>query len=77
MMQIKLLINSFIHFVQDIKEIWKQQWGNGFILSSVELMYNKCQKVNFRCNGSNTNSPEWIKKEKMTKYPKIEDDECF
>ena len=75
-MQIKLLINSFIHFVQDIKEIWKQS-GNDFILNSVQLMYYKCQKVNFRCNGSNTNSPEWIKKKKMTIYPKIEDDECF
>ena len=76
MMQIQLLINSFIHFVQDIKEIWKQS-RNDFILNSVQLMYYKFQKVNFRCNGSNTNSPEWIKKKKMTIYPKIEDDECF
>ena len=48
-----------------------------FIFDSVQLMYYKCHKVNFRLGGSYIDSPEWIKKKKTTTNPKNEDDKCF
>ena len=37
--------------------------GSGFIFVSVQLMYYKCHKLNFRHGGSYIGSPDWIKKE--------------
>ena len=48
-----------------------------FIFGSVQLMYYKCHKVNFRRDGSYIDSPDWIKKQKVTINLKNEDDECF
>ena len=48
-----------------------------FIFDSVQLMYYKCQKVNFKRGGSYIDSPEWIKKKKATINPKNMDDKCF
>ena len=36
--------------------------GSEFILDSVQLMYYKCHKVNYRRGGSYIDSPDWIKK---------------
>ena len=36
-----------------------------FILDSVQLMYYKCHKVNFKHSGSYIDSPEWIKVKKQ------------
>ena len=38
--------------------------GNQFILDSVQQMYYKCYKVNFRRGGSYNDSLDWIKKKK-------------
>ena len=38
--------------------------GSDFVFDSVQLMYCKCHKVNFRCGGSYIDSPHWIKKKK-------------
>ena len=35
-----------------------------FIFDSVQLMYYKCHRVNFRGHDSNINYPDWIKKKK-------------
>ena len=35
--------------------------GSDFIFDSVQLMYCKCHKVNFKRGGSYTDSPDWIK----------------
>ena len=35
-----------------------------FISDSVQLMYYKCHRVNFRGHDSNINYPDWIKKKK-------------
>ena len=51
--------------------------GSNFIFDSVQLMYYKCHKVNFRRGGSYIDSPDWIKKKNATIYPKNEDDKCF
>ena len=51
--------------------------GNEFIFDSVELMYYKCHKVNFKRGGSHIDSPDWIKKKKATINPKNTDDKCF
>ena len=44
--------------------------GSDFIYNSLQLMYFKCHKVNFRRGGWNIDSPDWIKrkKEKSKKY---------
>ena len=34
------------------------------IFDSVQVMYDKCHRVNFRHGGSYIDSPDWIKKEK-------------
>ena len=41
---------------------------------SVQLMYYKCPKVNFKCGGSYIDSPDRIKKKKATINP---NDKCF
>ena len=51
--------------------------GSDFIFDSVQLMYYKCHKVNFKCGGSYIDSPDWIKKKKTTINPKNTDDKCF
>ena len=38
--------------------------GSDFIFNSVQLMYYKCHKVNFRGGGSYVDSPDWIKNKK-------------
>ena len=50
---------------------------NGFIFDSVQLMYYKCHKKNFRRGGSSIDSPDQMKKKKATINTKNEDEECF
>ena len=49
--------------------------GNDFIFDSVQIMYYKYHKVNFRRGGIYIDSPDWIKK--ATVNPKNEDNKCF
>ena len=44
--------------------------GSDFIFDSVQLMYYKCHKVNFKRGGSYIDSPDWITKSnnKSKKY---------
>ena len=51
--------------------------GSDFIFDSVQLMYYKCHKVNFKCGASNIDSPDRIRKKKATINPKNTDDKCF
>ena len=51
--------------------------GNDFIFDSVQVMYWKCYKVNFRRGGSYMDSSDWIKNRKATINPKNEDDKHF
>ena len=40
-------------------------------------MYYKCDKVNFRHDGSYIDSTDWRKNKKATIYPKDAKDKCF
>ena len=51
--------------------------GSDFIFDSVQLMYYKWHKVNFRRRGLHILSPDCIKTKKATKNPKQKDDKCF
>ena len=42
---------------------------------SVQLMYYRCHKINFKHGGSYIDSPDWIKK--GTKNPKNKHDKCL
>ena len=44
--------------------------GSNFIFDSVQLMYYRCHKVNFRRGGSYIDSSDWIKKEKSNNKSK-------
>ena len=48
MMQMMLSKNSLIHYQNNFK---KSMVGSEFIFDSVQLMYYKCYKVNFRRGG--------------------------
>ena len=49
--------------------------GSDFIFDSVQLLYYKCHKINFK--RSYIDSPDWIKKKKATINPRKEDDKYF
>ena len=44
--------------------------GSDFIFESVQLMYYKCHKVNFKRGVLYIDFPDWIKKKKTTINPK-------
>ena len=48
-----------------------------FIFDSVQMLYYKCHKINFKCGGSYIDFLEWIKKKKATINPKKTDKKCF
>ena len=51
---------------------------NDFIFDSVQLLYCKCHKINFKHGGSYIDSPDWIKKKKKaTINPKSEHGKRF
>ena len=51
--------------------------GSDFIFESVQLMYYKCHKVNFKRGVLYIDSPDWTKKKKTTINPKNTDDRYF
>ena len=51
--------------------------GSNFIFDSVQLIYYKSHKVNFKRGGSYIFSPEWIKKKKATINLRNEDDKFY
>ena len=72
---VEILFNSLSSKYQDGLETLMKR--SDFIFDSVQLMYQKCHKVNFKRYGSYIDSPDWKKKKKATINPKIEDDKCF
>ena len=52
--------------------------GSEFVFDYVQLLYNKCEKINLNHGGSYTDSPDWIKKKKTTINPiNKKDNKCF
>ena len=76
MMEMKFLMNSLGHFVQNIK-IKSSIRGSNFILDSVQHMYYKCHKINSKRGGLYIVSLDQIKNKAATINPKNEDDKCF
>ena len=77
-MQMKLLMNFFSHFFQDTKLVLDTSMrGSDFIIDSVQLLYYKCHKINFKHGGSYLDSLDWIKKKKTTIIPKNTNDKSF
>ena len=72
---VKLFLDSFRSKYQDNLETSMK--GSDLIFDSVEPMYYKCHKVNFKRVGSYFYSPDWIKNKKATINPKNEGDKCF
>ena len=64
----KLLMNSLSHFFQDNLETSIR--GSDFISDSVQLIYYKFHKVNFKRGGSYIGSPGWLKKKSNNKSKK-------
>ena len=79
-MQVKLLTNllmneSVLSRYQIGVEIWIR--GSNFSFDSLQLLYYKCRKINFKRLELYTNSPDWIKKKKATINPQNKDDKYF
>ena len=51
--------------------------GSRFIFDSVQVIYYKCYKVNFRQDGLYIDSSNQIKKKKAKTNTKNEDDKCI
>ena len=51
--------------------------GSDFIFDSVQHMYYKCHKVNFKRRGSYIDSPDWIEIKTATINSKNDDHKCF
>ena len=48
-----------------------------FIFDGVSLLYYQRYKINFKCGGSNIDSPDWIKTKKTPINPKSKNDKYF
>ena len=74
----KEIVNEFFESLlsryQDNLKVFR---GSDFIFDSVQVLYYKCHKVNFKRGGSYIDSPDWIKNIKATINPKHEDDKYF
>ena len=51
--------------------------GSDFIFDSVHFLYYKCHKMNFKRGWSYIDSPESMKKKKVTIHQKNKDYKCF
>ena len=51
--------------------------GSNFMFNDVNVLYHKCDKINFKCGGSNINYQDCLEKKKVTINPKNKDDKCF
>ena len=61
----KLLMNSFESLRSGYhRNLETPVRGSNFIFDSVQLMYYKYYKVNFRRDGSYIDSPDWKKKKR-------------
>ena len=69
------LLESFFSRFQIVLEISMR--GSDLIFDSVQLLYYKCYKINFKRGGSYIDFPDWMKKKKATINTKHKGDKCF
>ena len=70
----KLFKSLFSRYQTGLETLLK---GSDFIFDSVQLLYYKCHKINFKRGGSYVDSPDRIKKEKATINPENANDKFF
>ena len=68
---------NIIVFLETQGNLETSMGGSKLFFDSVQLMYYKFDKVNFRPDGSYIDSPGWIKNKKATIDPTNTDDKCF
>ena len=74
----ELLINFFESLLSKHQGNFEASMrGSDFIFGSIQLLYYKCHKVNFRSGSSYINSLDWIRNKKATLNLKNKDDQCF
>ena len=61
------LQNIFTNYKKDLEEAMR---GSKFVCDSIDLLYYQLQKIGLKWDGSNTDSPEWLKNTKTTINPK-------
>ena len=64
-MQMKLSVKSLLSRYEGDLETSIREIDS--IFDSVQVMYEKCHRVNFRHGGSYIDSPDWIKKAERNK----------
>ena len=64
---IEELFNLFKNRYQN--SLPKSMRGSEFVFDYVQLLYNKCHKINFNCVRSYIDFPYWIKNRKATINP--------
>ena len=78
MKQMKLLKNFLNLFCKNIKNDQKKKMrGSEFVFNSVDLLHYNLHKISLNRDGSNIDSPNWLKNKKATINPKNNDDKCF
>ena len=66
------------HFLADITLDWKHKREIViFIFDCVNLLHEKCHKINLKRGGSYIDYPDWIKTKKVTINPVNDDNKCF
>ena len=72
---IKKLFESLLQeYPEGLEESVK---GSEFVFDSVDLLEYQHNKIGLNRRGSYVDSPKWLKSEKATINPKINDDKCF
>ena len=61
------LQNIFTKYKKDLEEAMR---GSEFVCDSIDLLYYQLQKIGLKWDGSNIDSPEWLKNTKTTINPK-------
>ena len=66
------LLNKYQNSLEKVME------RSEFVFDYVHFFYYKCHKINPNCDGSNMNSPDWIKNKKATiNHVNKKDNKCF
>ena len=65
------VVNEHFELLRSRYQIETSMRGSDFIFNSVQLIYYKCHKVNFKGGGSYIDSPGWIKNRKATIIQKM------
>ena len=67
-----------IHLKNPYQSNLESMRGSEFVFDYAQLLYYKCHEINLNCDGSYTDSPDWIKNKKTTiNTINKKDNKCF